>query len=199
MRLKTVDRGSGLLQRAQYAVIRRFVGHVPGSVSATSYRRNFFGKHFARCVQEALRAQGEWTIDELEILAAFVARLNRCRYCATSHAAVAAKATGQGATVESVLADRRTAPISARLQAVLDLLEKLTLSPEQVGPADVKAARDQGASDAALRQAIYVCFVSSTMGRIADALAFELPDARILKRYAWIATTFGYKKLSLPG
>jgi hypothetical protein len=37
------------------------------------------------------------------------------------------------------------------------------------------------------------------MDRIADALAFELPDARILKRYAWIATTFGYKKLSLPG
>ena len=101
--------------------------------------------------------------------------------------------------MESVLADRRTAPISTRLRAVLDLLEKLTLTPEEVGPADVKAARDQGVSDAALRQAIYVCFVMSTMDRIADALAFELPDARILKRYAWIATTFGYKKLSLPG
>ena len=80
MRLKRVDRGSGLLQRVQYAVIRRFVGHVPGSVSATSYRRNFFGKHFARCVQEALRAQGEWTVGELEMFAAFVSRLNRCRY-----------------------------------------------------------------------------------------------------------------------
>jgi alkylhydroperoxidase family enzyme len=101
--------------------------------------------------------------------------------------------------VESVLADRRTAPTSARFQAVLDLLEKLTLTPEEVGPADVKAARGQGVSDAALRQAIYVCFVMSTMDRIADALAFELPDAQILKRYAWIATTFGYKKLSLPG
>ncbi|HVG90078.1 MAG TPA: hypothetical protein VNB54_01190 [Alphaproteobacteria bacterium] len=101
--------------------------------------------------------------------------------------------------MESVLADRRTAPISARFQAVLDFLEKLTLTPEEVGPADVKAARSQGASDAALRQAIYVCFVMSTMDRIADALAFDLPDARILKRYAWIATTFGYKKLSLPG
>jgi hypothetical protein len=80
MRLKKVDRGSGLLQRVQYAVIRRFVGHVPGSVGATSYRRNFFGKHFARCVQEALRAPGEWTVGELEIFAAFVSRLNRCRY-----------------------------------------------------------------------------------------------------------------------
>ena len=101
--------------------------------------------------------------------------------------------------MEPVLADRRTAPVSARLQAALDFLEKLTLRPEEVGPEDVKAVRGNGVSDAALRQAIYVCFVLSTMDRIADALAFELPDARILKRYAWIATTFGYKWLSLPG
>ena len=101
--------------------------------------------------------------------------------------------------MEAVLADRRTATVSTRFQAVLDFLEKLTLRPDEVGPDDVKAARGQGASDAALRQAIYVCFVLSTMDRIADALAFELPDARILKRYAWIATTFGYKWLSLPG
>jgi len=101
--------------------------------------------------------------------------------------------------VEAVLADRRTASISTRFQAVLDFLEKLTLTPEEVGPEDVKVARSQGASDAALRQAIYVCFVLSTMDRIADVLAFELPDAQILKRYGWIATTFGYRWLSLPG
>ena len=101
--------------------------------------------------------------------------------------------------MESVLADRRTAPISTRFQAALDFLEKLTLRPEEVGPEDAQAARGQGVSDAALRQAIYVCFVLSTMDRLADALAFELPDARILKRYAWIATTFGYRGLSLPG
>ncbi len=101
--------------------------------------------------------------------------------------------------MESVLADRRTAPVSTRFQAVLDFLEKLTLRPEDVGPDDVRAVRGHGVSDTALRQAVYVCFVLSTMDRIADALAFELPDAEILKRYAWIATTFGYKWLSLPG
>jgi alkylhydroperoxidase family enzyme len=101
--------------------------------------------------------------------------------------------------VEAVLADRRPSPVSTRFQAVLDFLEKLTLRPDEAGPEDVRAVRGHGVSDAALRQAIYVCFVLSTMDRIADALAFELPDARILKRYAWIATTFGYKWLSLPG
>jgi len=81
MRLKILDRGSGLLQRLQYAVVRAFLGgHVPGSVSVVSYRRNFFGKHFARCVQEALRTTGEWSAGELEIFAAFVSRLNQCRF-----------------------------------------------------------------------------------------------------------------------
>jgi hypothetical protein len=80
MRLKMLDRGSGLLQRLQYAIVRAFLVHVPGSVSVVSYRRNFFGKHFARCVQEALRTGGEWSVGELEIFAAFVSHLNRCRF-----------------------------------------------------------------------------------------------------------------------
>jgi len=116
-----------------------------------------------------------------------------------SHAAVAAKAMGEEATVRAVLADWRMAPIEARLRGVLAFLEKLTLAPEEVGPEDVKAARAQGVSDAALRQVIYVCFIFSTMDRIADALAFDLPDAATLKRYAWIATIYGYRSLSLPG
>ena len=81
MRLKVLERGSGILQRWQYAIIRRYLGgHVPGSVSVVSYRRDFFGKHFARCVQEALRSGEEWSVSELEMFAAFISRLNRCRF-----------------------------------------------------------------------------------------------------------------------
>ncbi len=116
-----------------------------------------------------------------------------------SHAAVAAKALGNGAEVEAVLADRQSAPGSSRFHAALNFLEKLTLWPDEIRPEDVKAALNCGVSEAALRQAIYVCFIFSTMDRIADALAYELPDSEILKRYAWIATTFGYRYLSLPG
>jgi|SRR5438270_9526598 len=116
-----------------------------------------------------------------------------------SHAAVAAKAMGADARVKAVLADWRTADIDARLGAALAFLEKLTLSPDEIGPEDVKAARVAGVGDAALRQAIYVCFIFSTMDRLADALAFQLPDAQTLKRYGLIATTVGYRMLSLPG
>src|SRR6266853_2883568 len=116
-----------------------------------------------------------------------------------SHAAVAAKAMGEDASVMAVLAAWRTAQIPDRVRVALAFLEKLTLTADEIGPEDVIAACGQGISDAALRQVIYVCFIFATMDRIADALAFDLPDARTLKRYAWIATIYGYRSLSLPG
>jgi hypothetical protein len=80
MRLQMLERGNGLLHRSQFGLLRRFLGLVPGPVAALSYRRNFFGKHFARCFQEAMCAGGEWRVGELEIFAAFVSSLNRCRF-----------------------------------------------------------------------------------------------------------------------
>ena len=88
------------------------------------------------------------------------------------------------------------ADLEPRLRAALVFLEKLTLTPDQVSGADVLAARAAGVSDSALREAIYVCFMLSTMDRLADAFQFPIPDARILKRYAWIAATFGYRGFS---
>jgi len=98
-----------------------------------------------------------------------------------------------------VLADWQKAEIDERLRAALAFLEKLTLRPDEVGPEDVRSARAAGVSDAALQQAIYVCFIFSTMDRLADALGFQLPDAKTLKRYALIATTMEYRMMSLPG
>jgi hypothetical protein len=60
----------------------------------------------------------------------------------------------------------------------------------------VLAARAAGVSDEALREAIYVCFMLSTVDRLADAFDFPVPDPTTLQRYAWIAATFGYRNFS---
>ena len=56
-------------------------------------------------------------------------------------------------TVAAVLNDWRTAPIDAKLRAMLGFLEKLTLTPAEVGPADVAPLRAAGLSDAAIEDA----------------------------------------------
>ena len=98
--------------------------------------------------------------------------------------------------MQAALGDWRAAVSKPRLRAALEFLEKLTLAPDEIGGADVLAARSAGISHWALKEAIYVCFMLSTMDRLADAFNFPVPDSRILERYAWIAVTFGYRGFS---
>lgn len=118
-----------------------------------------------------------------------------------SHTAVAVQTWGRerSATVNSVLADWKSAPVDARMRGALAFLEKLTLAPEAVGAADVQAARAAGVSDAALCEVIYVCFLFSVMDRLADSFGFEVPDASELRRGGWILRCFGYSRMSVPG
>ena len=78
---------------------------------------------------------------------------------------------------EAVLHDWRTAPIEEPLRTTLQLLEKLTLSPADIGPEDAASARSAGVGDEALRDAIYVCALFNLIDRVADALGFHVPPA----------------------
>lgn len=80
MRLEILDCGHGVLQKMQLWVLRAVSGRALGPVLMMSYRRNFFGKHLARCLQEGLRQAREWSVGEVETFAAFVSNLNRCRF-----------------------------------------------------------------------------------------------------------------------
>ena len=74
-----------------------------------------------------------------------------------------------------MLADWHTAPLDPRLRATLGFLEKLTLAPTDVGPADVKPLRAAGVTDEAVEDAIHVCVLFNIYDRLADSLSFHLP------------------------
>jgi alkylhydroperoxidase family enzyme len=57
---------------------------------------------------------------------------------------------------------------------MLCFLEKLTLSPGDIGQDDVMPLHAAGVSDAAIEDAIYVCAYFNMIDRIADALGFEV-------------------------
>jgi uncharacterized peroxidase-related enzyme len=78
--------------------------------------------------------------------------------------------------VRAVIADWRTAPLDAKLRATLGFLEKLTLRPNEVRPADIAPMRAAGLSDEAIEDAITVCALFNIYDRMADALAWHLPD-----------------------
>jgi alkylhydroperoxidase family enzyme len=91
-----------------------------------------------------------------------------------------------------VVADWRTAPLRPELAATLVFLEKLTLRPDEIGPADADAVRAAGVSDAALRDAVTVCALFSMIVRLADSLGWDVPDWEALKQRAPAMLEGGY-------
>ena len=63
----------------------------------------------------------------------------------------------------------------AAVRAALHFLEILTLRPDQLGHADLDAARAAGLDDDAIRDAALVCALFSMITRLADTLNFAIP------------------------
>lgn len=191
MRLHSVTRGrfgTRLVFAALRAATRR---DIPDIIKMRHYRPRFFGKPFFSLAQAVMRGPSPWTVGERELFAAFVSEQNRCQFCATTHEAVASAVLDPTITVAAV-SDWRTAPVDDRVRATLGLLEKLTRTPDEIGPPDVRAVLDTGVSPEAVRDAIEVCALFNTINRVADGLDFRLPttaegafNARVLLRLGY--------------
>ena len=92
-----------------------------------------------------------------------------------------------------VLKDYRTAPIDERMQATLRLLEKFTLRPEEMGPADVRAVLATGVTREMIRDAFYVAFLFNGYDRLADTLGWELPDPKYYAKAGKFLLKKGYQ------
>ncbi len=174
MRLHEVARGRRA-SRVVFALLRLMTGRdVPDIIKVRYHRPRFFGKPFFGLAQAVMRGPSPWTIGERELFAAFVSALNRCQFCATTHEAVAS-AVLDPSTTAAVVTNWRTARVDDLVRATLGLLEKLTLTPDEVGPLDAGAVLDAGVSPEAIRDAIEVCALFNTINRVADGLDFALP------------------------
>ncbi|HEV8249141.1 MAG TPA: hypothetical protein VGQ15_04160 [Gaiellaceae bacterium] len=75
---------------------------------------------------------------------------------------------------------------------MLPLLEKLTLRPDELEPADAEAVRTAGVSDDALRDAITVCALFNMIVRLADSLGWDVPSPERLRLRAPAMLEGGY-------
>lgn len=96
-------------------------------------------------------------------------------------------------SIARVLADYRTAPVSERMRAMLELLETFTLHPDQMTAERVRAALAAGVSREAIRDAMYVAFLFNTYDRLADSLGWELPDERYYPKAGEFLLKKGYQ------
>jgi uncharacterized peroxidase-related enzyme len=192
MRLPEIDRGDTIAHRLLIGFISMVSGmRLPDAARVAFYHKEFFGTPMGAWTHAAMRGPSPWSVAERELMAAMVAKWNASAFCISAHGAVAAK-TMKRQSVDSALADFRSAPISPTLRAALVFLEIMTLRPLELSAEHAAAALRSGVTDDALQDAIAVATVFNIIARYADALDFAMPSADEFDRAATMLLKRGY-------
>jgi uncharacterized peroxidase-related enzyme len=124
-----------------------------------------------------LRGPSTLTSGEREMIAAFVSAGNECAFCCASHRAAAAHhLDGDYALVDAVKRDPASAPISAKLKALLAIADRVRVDGKQVNEENVEAARLAGATDLEIHDTVLIAAAFCMFNRYVDGLATWTPD-----------------------
>jgi uncharacterized peroxidase-related enzyme len=134
------------------------------------------GRPLGELAEVLLRGPGTLTRGERELIAAYVSALNGCQYCSLSHSAcAAAQLPGGMALVEQVRADASSAPLSAKLRALLGIASAVQQSGLKVSVEEVAAARTAGATDLEIHDTVLIAAAFCMFNRYVDGLATTAP------------------------
>lgn len=193
MRLRILDSGHGLGTKALFALIGT-VSRQPvlDIVKLVRYRADFYGKPMGQVTHEAMRGPSAWSVGDRELMAAFVAKVNRNEFCTKIHATVARRAYGDGKDISALLSDGNPSAIAEPLRATLLMLGKLTRE-HAVNAEDMRAVLAAGASRQQIEDALAVCFSFNVMTRLANAFGFVVPGPQAFEAGAKYLLARGYR------
>lgn len=191
MRLAVLDRGHRLRTKALPVLIRLVSRQsVVDAVKLALYRPDFYGD--GHLTQEAIADHRPWSIGDRELMAAFVSKVNECRFCVAAHSATSSLWYGDQAKVAATLANLETAPIDEPLRATLRILGKLTRE-HSIDPDDIRAVLAEGVSRQQIEDALAVCLAFNITDRLADAFDFTVASPAAMNPGARHLLTRGYR------
>lgn len=166
---------------------------LPGIVGLLQYRPET-GRPLSELAEALLRGPSSLSRGERELIAAYVSGLNECQFCASSHSAFAAAQLPEGMPlVAQVRANLDQAQVSGKLKALLRIAGKVQSSGRAVTDAAVAAARDAGASDIEIHDAVLIAAAFCMFNRYVDGLATVAPtDPQAYEQSAEMIVSHGY-------
>lgn len=193
MRLQVLDNGHSFGTKALFALIRT-VSRQPALdvIKLVKYRPDFYGTPMSDVTQEVMRGPSPWSIGDRELMAAFIAKTNKCEFCTNAHSAVADLALGRGKQVSGILCDLDNPAVGEPLRAILLRLGKLTME-NALDASDMRAVLAAGASSQQIEDALAVCFCFNVIGRLADSFGFSVPPAKAFDSGAKYLLSRGYR------
>jgi uncharacterized peroxidase-related enzyme len=122
-----------------------------------------------------LHESNSLTPGERELIATYVSSRNDCFFCHTSHGAAAAAHLGGDDVVQRVRTDFESAPITAKLKALLAIAAKVQQDGKLVTSEDVERARREGASDIEIHDTVLIAAAFCMYNRYVDGLGTWQP------------------------
>ncbi|MBI5596071.1 MAG: carboxymuconolactone decarboxylase family protein [Elusimicrobia bacterium] len=148
---------------------------LPGILGPLAFRPETAGPLTERA-QVLLRGPSPLAPGEREIIAAYVSKLNGCRFCHGSHAGAArALLKGKEAVVDAAFKDPAAAPISEKLRALLVIAGAVQKDGRGVTAEMAAAAKRAGADDHELHDTVLIAAAFCMYNRYVDGLATAVP------------------------
>lgn len=117
------------------------------------------------------------TPGERELIATYTSHLNTCKYCASTHGAIAKyQLDGNGQLVQDVLNNPSEAPVSDKLKTLLNIAAKVRDDGKKVQIEDIAAAKNAGATDKEIHDTVLIAAAFCMYNRYVDGLATWAPD-----------------------
>jgi uncharacterized peroxidase-related enzyme len=191
MRLEILEHGHRLpakvFQRIAAVVFREEMDDV---AKTAMHRPAFFGRPMFDFVRQVLRGPSYWTSGEREYMAVFSSRLNECPFCVRAHTETTRMESRGEVSIDG------EGQVRPQLAAVLTLLEKVSLTPDDMSPRDIDAVRAAGVPDDAIVDAIHVNMVFNIVNRLANAFDWAWDSDQQVRASAKAIHLLSYK---LPG
>ena len=123
-------------------------GFTPNVFSAFAYKPSHFRAFFA--FHDALVDDSPLAREEVEMIVVAVSGVNHCYYCNVAHGALARIYAKDQTLADQLVANYRTADVSDKRMAMLDVAVKLTERPTEVDEDDIALLREAGYSEEAI-------------------------------------------------
>jgi uncharacterized peroxidase-related enzyme len=135
-----------------------------------------------------LRGPSQLSAGERELIAAYVSGLNGCDFCHAIHAQTAAALGIDAQVLATMMSNLESVSIDLRMRPILSFVQKLTLSPSRMTPADAEAVFVAGWDDHALYDAVAICGLFNLMNRLVNGLGIEAEPAYTQSVAQYLAT-----------
>ena len=148
---------------------------LPGISSLLAFRPET-AKPLRALAEVLLRGSSPLSSGEREMIATFVSARNDCHFCQASHRAAAAHhLDGNYGIVDAVRDNFRSAPVSAKLKALLAIAGHVQQSGGSVTAHDIEQARAEGATDLEIHDTVLIAAAFCMYNRYVDGLSTFTP------------------------